>query len=140
MLTRYLALASVLSLIWTSGCGDSSGPVGSLSGKVTYKGEPVTEGSIVFFNPETGAAAEAQLDLDGTYVIETQVGGLPPGTYQVSISPPEIPDPSTPPNTAPSMIPKDMPNVPKKYRRRETSDLTVVIHQGENTYDLDMQD
>jgi len=43
------------------------------------------------------------------------------------------------PDTPASEVPKEMPNIPQKYRFPKTSDLSVEIKEGENTFDIEMQ-
>src|SRR5688572_17298853 len=110
-----LGLGTLFVALATAGCGESGPPVGRVSGKVTYQGQPVTEGTVSFYSDAAGYAAEAQLGNEGSYRIETEDGGLHVGDYVVSIHPPmELgpPDPRTPQ----VMIEKDVANIPKKYR------------------------
>jgi hypothetical protein len=66
------ALASSLLLTALAGCGPSTGTV---SGQVTYKGQPVP-GAIVMFRPADPAtnAVTAVLDADGRYSVVLPVG------------------------------------------------------------------
>ncbi|MFH1300281.1 MAG: carboxypeptidase regulatory-like domain-containing protein [Planctomycetota bacterium] len=107
-------------------------------GKVTYKGEPVKEGTVQFNNPDKGFGGQAIIQEDGTYVVTNNTGGLVTGTYQVSVVPPMI-EKSFGPDTPPSEVPKEMANIPKKFHFPNTSGLSVEIKTGENTFDIDMQ-
>lgn len=71
-----LAGAAVLGL---AGCG-KSGPSAKVSGKVTYKNEPLKAGIIYFKSPDLGEY-NCNLREDGTYVF----GDMPTGTYTVVI-------------------------------------------------------
>jgi hypothetical protein len=68
-----------LAAFTTVGCGSPSDTI-SVNGKVSYRGEPLTNGSVTFF-PQSGRPASAPLANEGHYQIE-----LPPGTYQVTIT------------------------------------------------------
>jgi len=76
-----------------AGCGGGLAPV---TGKVTYKNEPV-KGGILFFNPipasEGGAAgrpAVAEVQADGTYTLMTEDSpGALIGKHRVTFNPPE---------------------------------------------------
>lgn len=132
-------LSSLLCLL--PGCQDSTtdfGPTGALSGKVTYKGEPVKEGLVQFNNPDKGFGGQAVIIEDGTYTVTNSSGGLVTGTYQVSVVPPMI-EKSFGPNTPSSEVLKEMSNIPKKYHYPNTSGLSVQIKEGNNTFDIDMQ-
>src|SRR5262245_16064008 len=81
---RAWILCGVLALPFAAGCGNG-GPVRhEVSGKVTYKGEPVPEG-ISAFEPEDGQGSkEGATILDGQYRIPKDKG-LFAGHYRVSI-------------------------------------------------------
>src|SRR6476660_7132440 len=101
----------VISALLISGC--SSGPVkGDVHGKVTFKGQPVKEGSVTFLNTKEGGAAEALINSDGTYVVR---GGAVVGEYdKIEIKPlMELKD-TDPGKTPPSMVEKPAPNIPAK--------------------------
>lgn len=124
-------------LLLAVGCS-SSEPAGRVSGKVTYQGAPVTEGVVIFSNSSTGVSAEATIDGDGGYTITTRTGGLPPGEYKVTVAPPEIATPSDGGNSAPGTMPKEVDNIPQKYRDPATTPLTLNIQDGDNPLDISM--
>jgi hypothetical protein len=86
-----------LFVVTALGCGVcwGCGPAGSgrmpdaipVKGKVTYKGEPVTKGSITF-EPEFGRDAHAQIQSDGSFVLTTykDADGAVPGHHRVAVS------------------------------------------------------
>lgn len=131
----------ILSTVALSGCGSATsehGPVGTLSGKVTFNGEPVKEGVVQFNNPEKGFGGQAVIDEEGNYTVSNDLGGLVTGTYQISVVPPMI-EKSFGPDTPPSEVPKEMPNIPKKYHYPNTSGLSFQVKEGENTFDIEMK-
>jgi len=125
-----LAFAAALLV----GCSQAP-PMGQVSGKVTFQGQPVTEGSITFLNLKEGGTAGADLSADGTYTV---AGGAVPGDYTVVINPPtEIVD-TDPGKSPPAPMEKNMPNIPPKYRMQGTTTLSATIKAGPNTCDFDM--
>lgn len=136
---RSLSISAVVfaTLLLLSGCG-SSEPTGKVSGKVTFKGAPVTEGTVTFVNKDQGGIAAGELQSDGTYTLFSTSGGLKPGTYRVSIMPPEVEIPGDG-STAPSTGPKDVDNIPEKYRNGESSGFEADVKEGKNEFDFDMQ-
>lgn len=120
------------------GCGGSDMKIGAVSGKVTFRGQPVTEGTVSFINADAGAGAEAKLGTDGTYAVETPDGGLPVGTYAVSITPPLYLDDSDP-KTPPSWVEKKVANIPQKYRSHYKSGLTATVQEGDNDVPFDLK-
>jgi hypothetical protein len=124
-----------------SGCGGAGdvdyGPLGTVSGKVTFQGAPLAEGQILIEKQGGGGSGGAEIQPDGTYKVVDTKGGVSVGTYNVSIVPPTV-EKDLGPNTPPTQEPKEMANLPKKYHTFETSGLTVEIKEGENTKDFDL--
>jgi hypothetical protein len=89
---RYLRIALPLLLLSLAGCGSQNGlNLGRVSGKVTYKGEPVRNGTVMFMPDESkgtqGPPAMGVLGTDGAYVMTTdQTGdGAIVGIHKVGI-------------------------------------------------------
>lgn len=131
-------LAIALTLAPLAGCGKRV-VLASLTGRVTFQGQPVTNGvRIVFVNEETGTYIASQLDQAGRYKVDVAEGiGLYPGEYKVAIRlnlPPfsGIPgDPTPPPNRR--------PDVPSRYHSTTTSGLTVKLDPSGAVFDVDMK-
>ena len=118
--------------------GCSRGPaVGEVSGKVTFGGKPVTEGTITFINPATESVAAASLQQDGSYVVSTPEGGLVVGDYVVMVNPLIYVDRSNP-RTPPSPVERPAPNIPEKYRNQGRTPLRASVKIGANTFNFDM--
>ena len=112
--------------------------LGRVSGKVTFEGEPVSSGIIIFANRAKGVYMTAALSADGNYrVVMARGVGLPLGEYQVAIGPP-LPEESFGPPQRP--LPKKMQfeNIPVRYRKIETSPLQLEVRRGENPFNVDM--
>jgi hypothetical protein len=116
------------------GCTDLP-PEGQVFGKVTYKGAPVTEGTVSFHNATAGLGGDAAIGADGSYRFATGVGV---GDYQVSIYPPVVID-SSDPRTPPVSVYKKVENIPTKYHHPETSTLTATVKEGDNPLDFELQ-
>lgn len=111
--------------------------LGRIGGKVTFQGQPVSEGIVVFSSAAKGVNMNATLKPDGCYeIIMAKGAGLPLGDYKVCVSPPptffDIGQPA-------SAQVKEYPNIPKKYHGLETSGLTMTIQDGQNQFDIDMK-
>ena len=117
------------------GCGASEpahGPVGTLSGKVTFKGEPLGKGKIIMSNG-TGGSGAADLQPDGTFLVTDRIGGIPVGKYNVAFQPEMVegkPNPNSPPSKQAVKV------LPDKYYSETKSGLTVEIKAGKNTQDF----
>ena len=108
-----------------------------VSGKVTFRGEPVTEGVVVFSNATKGIHLTAKLDDQGCYeVMSAEGAGLPPGEYRVSVNPP-IFDPPVGADPASTKMPT-FSNIPQKYRSAESSGLefTMAEEPAEKDFEL----
>jgi hypothetical protein len=124
-------------LLVLAGC-DPGEELGKVSGRVTFQGEPISEGLIIFSNEELGVFMSAEIGSDGTYEVEMAKGyGLPLGTYHVAITPPLIEHPPGPIDSPPDE--QAFPEIPSKYHFPENSGLTFRVKSGENEFSPDMQ-
>lgn len=120
-----------LSLV---GCKSGSGPAGEVSGKVTFEGKPVTEGTVTF-QSDAGTGDEGTLNAEGAYSLKRP---LPTGDYKVFILPPVVK--SVDPKTRRTVSDlKPMPDIPEKYRSQATSDLKAKIEPGKNVHNFEMK-
>jgi hypothetical protein len=122
------ALAGFL-LICCGGCGTNGASTPDLipvRGKVTYKGQPVTKGTIRFEPDGYGRMATGQLQADGTFELTTLKAGdgVVAGEHRVSI------------DGFDKALAKD--RALKKYASPNTSKLTadVSAEKTEFTFDL----
>jgi hypothetical protein len=129
---RSYPLAALLCCVLLAGC-NTRPPLGKVTGQVTYRGVPVSEGSIIFSDDSQGLSYVSDLDTQGRFVFQVAQGyGLPPGTYQVAIRPPRPSKPSLEYVTPKFEANKEYPNIPKPYREHATSGLTAVVKAGAN--------
>ena len=122
-----LRLTLLAALMVCIGCSREP-PTGSVAGKVSYQGNPLTVGTILLVNPATGIGANAVLDASGGFRIE----GVRTGDYQVAIQRP----PAPPPDEMAAGKEWTPSPVPDKYQVPDTSGLTVTINEAENTADF----
>jgi len=132
-----LAGAAVVASL--PGCGKAQRERGVVTGKVTYNGEPLRFGTVIF-EPETGQYATGIIQPDGTFEMETrgEGKGAPVGKCKVRFVCFANQDPAAKPvepeNGAipgeglaigPSLI-------PERYLSSETSGITVDVKPGDN--------
>ncbi|QDU73189.1 hypothetical protein Pan97_01560 [Bremerella volcania] len=67
MNTRGLSLCLLLTISQLVGCGGSGNPIGTVNGKVTLNGEPVSEAYVMFEPVEGGRSSFGITDTDGNY-------------------------------------------------------------------------
>lgn len=145
----YTAFASafVFSLVFLSGCGGKTSKVLTLSGKVTYKDQPLGGGKLTLQPADSNTQpVTTQIGADGTYLI------TPPGTgeMKVAIETESIrgstgtayknPIPGVKvPEVDTSKLPKYV-RIPPKYAKVQTSNLSVTIEKGKNVKDFVLTD
>jgi hypothetical protein len=89
-LPKSIALVTILlGVCW--GCGPSVGviaPLLSVKGKVTYKGQPLTQGIIRFEPDGYGRMATGKIQSDGSFVLSTlkEGDGVVAGAHKVFIT------------------------------------------------------
>lgn len=134
-----LQLMSLMCLLGSLllGCGSAEpdyGPLGTLSGKVTFKGAPLTEGSIILTR-EGGGSGAAPMQADGTFLVTDRIGGIPVGTYKVGFEAAQedaAETPNSPPQKKARLI------LPAKYYDPAESGLSVEIKEGPNTLEFEV--
>jgi hypothetical protein len=148
------SLVLIASAAFLLGCGDTGKPpLGRVSGKVTYNGQPVTKG-IVSFVPrggpgsQTGQTATGEIGSDGSYTLTTfdKGDGAVLGEHTVLVSAREedpaikghgmpIPDAKGRVNIKPAKL-----LVPEKYATVANSPLRYTVHEGDNKNDIELKD
>ncbi|RCS47752.1 hypothetical protein DTL42_14645 [Bremerella cremea] len=127
-MTKPLSLL-VLLLIAAVGCGSAGPEMGDVKGTVTYKGKPLTTGTITFV-PETDGLpnAFAEIQTDGTYVAQTRDfgNGVPVGKHRVMIIAVKDHGPEAPVEAI----------LPVKYSSDSQSGLKAEVSAGENIIDF----
>src|SRR5262245_54563391 len=129
--TLWIIAATVLA---AAGCS-SEGSLVSVSGKITYKGQPVPGATVVFMGDETTRPATAVSGPDGSYSLTTlDSRGAMPGQYSVVVSKTDAPpDKGEPPSMeeAAKLANRPPPAVkqllPAKYGDAATSPLKLEV-------------
>jgi hypothetical protein len=154
MLPVRLGLLLLLVVTLMVGCGQKSNAPAQVSGKVTYKGQPVPGGDLAFHSQN--GVAHTFLKPDGTF----DLAELPTGTMKVTVDTeflntsthrPAYPgsqgkggstmDPSKMQGGAPAKVSSgEYMKIPQKYANPNTTDLTVTIQAGKNSHDFVLND
>jgi hypothetical protein len=128
----------LFALLVALGCS-SSGELTTapVSGKVTYNGKPVPNGTVMFV-PDQGPAATGEIAKDGSYRLTTynDGDGAVLGNHKISIT--ALQDTSGALPEQRSGTPKAL--VPRKYLSHETSGLTAEVQSGDNVVDFSLTD
>jgi len=131
----FWAFCSCALLIQSAGCGGPAGPkrvYSDVTGRVTFKGEPLKMGKVMF-QPSSGPFASGDIEADGTYSLEAEIG---PNTVMIVSSDPESPvsgDPSVRKNAPP---PKS--HIPEEYGTLN-SGLEFEVEAGPNEANFDLK-
>ena len=127
-------IASCLSSVLIVGCSPSGPAVGDVSGKVTFKGQPIKEGTVTFLNPNEGGAGESAIDSNGSYTIPKLVVG----EYILIVTPLMEMKDTDPGKSPPAPVEKPAPNIPVKYRQQGLTPLKTRIKEGKNEFQIEM--
>jgi len=138
-----LPCLAALALI-APACGESGPEMGRVSGKVTYKGQPLTKGIVAFIATDANRMnASGTITPDGTFTLHTPNfgSGAILGDYDVAITGAEPPSED---GVLPGMAPlrkkeKDPSVIPKKYEDPKTSGLKETVKSGTNTIDFELK-
>jgi len=140
-----------IALLPLLGCGEDDG-IGqrySVSGKVTYKGEPLKAGNVAFLPDGEGGSGRAASGVikAGYYTMTTSTSttgdGVLPGKYKVSINA-NYTDMSEAVKQNGGMYQGNrfagprIKVIPEKYTNPATSGLTFEVKPTSNTYDIDL--
>lgn len=128
-------LLLLLLLFWASRRSDPN--VAYVQGKVTYRQQQIASAVITFADSSQGIGASANLKPDGNYEFVNRQGGLPFGTYEVTVTP-RMSDVPAGTSTGPRL--EEASNIPRKYRDPGTSGLKAVVVAGKNRFDFDLTD
>jgi hypothetical protein len=105
--------AVLLSDVPVSGADDK---LATVEGKVTYKGQPLADGTITFYLKDDQFVG-AKIKEDGTYRIDR----VPAGKVKVVVQSRKVP-------------------IPEKYAHEETTPLEIEIKKGKAAIDIEVSD
>jgi hypothetical protein len=141
--SRLLAVVAAGLLLGGAGCAR----FGAVSGKVYYRGKPLTGGMVHFYGPH-GSVETSPIAADGGYTVRR----VPAGPAKVAVStpavgyinihggkPPVVPGEKTPPHDSghPSMpLPPAVTVIPTRYADPEQSGLTFEVQPGDQEHDV----
>ncbi len=133
MVRQCLSLALICAVL--VGCGSSAGlaPTAKVEGTVTYKGQPLATGNIVFY-PANGRSGSGEIK-DGKIGSMTTFepgDGVPLGANKVTIQ--AFDKPVVDMNTKRTSV------IPTKYGDANTSDLKADIKAGTNKVTFELKD
>ncbi|QDV70940.1 hypothetical protein Poly24_46730 [Rosistilla carotiformis] len=133
MKNKRIALLSVALLTLASiGCGSSGPAMSQVSGKVSYGGEPVTTGHVVFRAKDGKTVSFAGPIVGGVYQFETLPGEK---TVMITATRP-VPGKFDESNPG-EKVPVTEQFIPANYNAK--SELSVMVTETDETFDFDLQ-
>jgi hypothetical protein len=145
---RLVLLVAACALL--AGCGSGRPVTAPVRGTVTFHGQPVTTGRIVFY-PAEGRPAMGDVGPDGTYELRTfEPGdGAILGPHVVTITATRTTGPPMPSSFEEELAgggaaaPPGADSavewlVPEKYSQRSTTPLTAEVESGNNRIDFEL--
>ena len=130
----------------SNGCGTKQPETFPVSGRVTYKGQPIARGLVAFY-PAKGRMATGDIGPDGHYSLTTfhSGDGALPGRDRVTIDAKRIPNASSQSKSLKEesqagglVVDKVEWLVPQEYSRSETTPLAVEVTRSQNTINFDL--
>lgn len=140
-----LGVAGVLAALFSTGCGGRPA-VSEVSGIITFQGEKVNEGSILFAGEDGGHVTAGGDIVEGAYRIEA-----PLGNYRITIAtppPPPVPGPPPPGLGIPPDVIKKLTEeaiaaakkkrvlVPPEYGSFSSTPLRYEVVKGSQSHDI----
>jgi hypothetical protein len=144
-----LLAGAVVPVLGTAGCGGVS--KATVTGKVSYNGKVLKGGYVTFIH--ANRTVSGQINQDGTYTIED----IPTGAVKICVATSHLstknrtgPASYAPPKGAEAAggdyTPPDRgaaarryTEIPAKYEKEGTSDLTYTVEGGQTTYDIKLK-
>jgi hypothetical protein len=133
------------------GCMSKRTRSGAVSGKITYKGQPVNDAALLLYPSNVGPEDNPitiSVDGEGNF----RITDVPPGEYKIVVEGSEGVDNEAPllkmlppdkqaemkAKMQPQASPKTIP-FPKKYKDRKTTDLKCTITDKDQPMDLELK-
>jgi len=133
----------LLAAVGAAGCG---GPPPTVEGRVTYKGRPVTSGTVILVGENGHTSGPGYVRPDGTYFVPD----APTGTVRATL---DSPPPAA--YARAKVAPKGLANdpevreemeraahyvaIPLKYRDAHLSDVAFEVKKGKNVQDIELR-
>ncbi len=154
---KWFGVAFVVALMALTGCsrGSRTFPTGIVSGKVTFKGEPISLGKITFITKEGSGDFGTGIINDGAYTLDAPLGlckieiQMQTDQNKYAVSPQQMKMikskmkamkdqgmnvPDEPPVTKRSTF-----TLPEKYKYADKSGLEFDVKTGKQTWDKDLR-
>lgn len=130
-MNRFLQISLGLIILFAAGRTKKDpavGPgMGKVSGTITHKGVPITQG-LIFYRSDEFMRVSMGVISDGKYSLDPFE--LFPGTYVVYAHPPLKPE---------GYEDSDFLEIPREYAHERSSKLRAEVKEGMNTHEFDLE-
>lgn len=127
-------------ILTVSGCGDGAPPIGLVTGKVTYKGKPVSAATVSFM-PSEGRPSWGITDAEGNYKLhwDEDHDGAEVDNHKITIAfIPGSPGEEAALAAGKAVIPTDRKEIIARYGNFETTTLQRDVKPGTQVIDLSL--
>jgi hypothetical protein len=139
-----VVVSGLCCLLLVAGCGGGGDQLetAEVTGKVTYKGEPLRIGSVLFTPVGGGPSAQANIDRNGNYTLGTytETDGAVLGEHQVMIVAMTSPGGSGLPEDANKGDVAPVSLIPDIYADPQNSGLKAEVNAGGNVINFDLKE
>lgn len=143
----WVPLLTIPIAIALSGCGNGGLDLEEVTGTITYRGQGVAGGKVMFVPEGGGPVAHGTTDKNGFYRLGTRApgDGAVAGRHRVAVVL-RGPDKPIPAGRAGQMMKEDMegtgdPLIPVRYFSAATSKLTATVTPGgDNEFNFELRD
>lgn len=125
------ALCLGISITMVSGCGSNGPRTHTISGEVTFDGQPIKEGRILFRNTEGDGKAYSATITDGKYELECETGKMQVEVTASRIIPGKFDNANGVPEPVGEMY------IPKQYNTETT--LNADVSSSERTFNFELK-
>ncbi len=134
------ALVCSVLLCVVCGCKPSGPATYQVNGIVTYQGEPLPLGMVMFVAKDGPPSKPATIDGQGRYQLETVAGEHAVAVVAMPPRPGGRPDPTVEGGIDYTGVPEVKSLIPVKYNRHHTSDITIHVEaKRDNQIDIRLQ-
>lgn len=128
----------------TIGCS-SDIPRGVVRGHVNLDGKPVEQCELVFKNSDASINFNSFV-IDGAFEAKGYKGGIPTGSYRVSVHPAvkDLPEYSFDPGDIEKIANQSrqatyVVNIPKRYQSLDNSPFSIDVKEGDNQLNIELK-
>jgi len=130
-----------VAVVW---CGCNRGTTyqtADLSGKVTFKGQPLPGGRVTFVADKGGTSTSGTIDENGNYKCSAPVGDIHIAVDNRMLEKKAAPGPilHRPDSEGPSSLKGTYVKIPEKYYSADSSNLTLKVTSGSQTHDIPLE-